>query len=141
MPFLKTFVTSLYKIYIKASQKLCFFSLSSARNMRNFAITSGVLSGLFSFHQDTDDSHWEKVCFVFLKLKRFKKKVWIWSYHLCLQWKFKFWQKSLLEVIRQNIAGCCQQTFENKKFVDITQAILLNIFYIISYLIWYPEMV
>ena len=25
------------------------------------------------------------------------------------------------EVLRQNIAGPCQQTFENKKFVDITQ--------------------
>jgi hypothetical protein len=31
---------------------------------------------------------------------------------LHLQWKFK---------LRQNIAGCCQQTFENKKFFDITQ--------------------
>ena len=30
-------------------------------------------------------------------------------------------QKHLLEKLRQNIAGCCQQTFENKKFVDITQ--------------------
>jgi hypothetical protein len=29
--------------------------------------------------------------------------------------------ESLLEVERQNIAGRCQQTFENKKFVDITQ--------------------
>ena len=30
-------------------------------------------------------------------------------------------QESLLEVQRQNIAGRCQQTFENKKLVDITQ--------------------
>ena len=30
-------------------------------------------------------------------------------------------RESLLEVERQNIAGHCQQTFENKKFVDITQ--------------------
>ena len=29
--------------------------------------------------------------------------------------------KSLLEVERQNIAGHCQQTFENNKFVDIIQ--------------------
>ena len=29
--------------------------------------------------------------------------------------------KSLHEVLRQNIAGRCQQTFGNKKFVDITQ--------------------
>jgi hypothetical protein len=29
--------------------------------------------------------------------------------------------ESLLEVIGQNIAGHCQQTFENKKFVDTTQ--------------------
>ena len=29
--------------------------------------------------------------------------------------------KSLHEVLRQNIAGLCQQTFENKKFVDINQ--------------------
>ena len=29
--------------------------------------------------------------------------------------------ESLLEVIRQNIAGRWQQTFENKKFVEITQ--------------------
>ena len=28
--------------------------------------------------------------------------------------------ESLLEVQRQNIAGRCQQTLENKKFVDIT---------------------
>ena len=27
----------------------------------------------------------------------------------------------LLEVEEQNIAGRCQQTFENKKFVEITQ--------------------
>jgi hypothetical protein len=26
-----------------------------------------------------------------------------------------------LVVLRQNVAGHCQQTFENKKFVDITQ--------------------
>ena len=32
-----------------------------------------------------------------------------------------YWQDILLEVIRQNIAEGCQQTFENKKFVDITQ--------------------
>ena len=30
-------------------------------------------------------------------------------------------RESLLEVYRQIIAGGCQQTFENKKFVDITQ--------------------
>ena len=29
--------------------------------------------------------------------------------------------ENLLEVYRQNIAGHCQQTFENKKFVDITR--------------------
>ena len=29
--------------------------------------------------------------------------------------------ESLLEVWRQNFAGHCQQSFENKKFVDITQ--------------------
>jgi hypothetical protein len=29
--------------------------------------------------------------------------------------------ENLLELERQNIAGHCQQTFENKKFVDITQ--------------------
>ena len=27
-----------------------------------------------------------------------------------------YWWESLLEVQRQNIAGGCQQTFENKKF-------------------------
>ena len=32
-----------------------------------------------------------------------------------------YWRKSLLEVIRQNIAVRCQKTFENKKFVEITQ--------------------
>ena len=32
-----------------------------------------------------------------------------------------YWRESLLEVIRQNIAGCCEQTFDNKKFVDITK--------------------
>ena len=30
-------------------------------------------------------------------------------------------RESLLEVKRQNIAGGCQQTFKNKKIVDITQ--------------------
>ena len=30
-------------------------------------------------------------------------------------------RESLLKVQRQNIAGRCQQTFENKKFADITQ--------------------
>jgi len=30
-------------------------------------------------------------------------------------------QESLLEVLRQNIAGHCQQTFGSKTFVDITQ--------------------
>ena len=29
--------------------------------------------------------------------------------------------ENLLEVYRQNIAGHCQQTFENKMFVDITK--------------------
>ena len=31
------------------------------------------------------------------------------------------WRESLLQVERQNIAGRCHQTFENKKFVDMTQ--------------------
>ena len=30
-------------------------------------------------------------------------------------------RESLFEVLRQNIAGLCLQTFENKKVVDITQ--------------------
>ena len=31
-------------------------------------------------------------------------------------------REGLLEVVeRQNFAGCCQQTFENKKFADINQ--------------------
>ena len=34
--------------------------------------------------------------------------------------KIHGWE-SLFEVFRQNIAGCCQQTFENKKFVDNAQ--------------------
>ena len=35
--------------------------------------------------------------------------------------KFKSWAgKFPWGVKRQNIAGCCQQTFENKKFVDIS---------------------
>ena len=32
-----------------------------------------------------------------------------------------YWQDILLEVIRQNIAEGCQQTFENNKFVDNAQ--------------------
>ena len=32
-----------------------------------------------------------------------------------------YWQKRFLEVLRQNISGHCQQTFENKKIVDNTQ--------------------
>ena len=34
--------------------------------------------------------------------------------------KIQIMRENLLEVQRQNIAGGCQQTFENKKFVDIT---------------------
>ena len=30
-------------------------------------------------------------------------------------------RESVFEVEKQNIVGSCQQTFENKKFVDITQ--------------------
>ena len=32
-----------------------------------------------------------------------------------------FWRESVLEVQRQNIAEHCQLTFENTRFVDITQ--------------------
>ena len=32
-----------------------------------------------------------------------------------------YWCESLLGVLRHNIDGWCQQTFENKKFVDIIQ--------------------
>ena len=35
-----------------------------------------------------------------------------------------YWREILLEVIRQNIALLRQQTFENKKFVDITSQVL-----------------
>ena len=35
-----------------------------------------------------------------------------------------YWQDSLLDVFRQNIAGLCQQTFEKKKFVDNAQQYL-----------------
>ena len=47
-----------------------------------------------------------------LKWKRFKKIAWSESHHLHLQWKFKSLAESLLEVIRQNIAGRCQQSFD-----------------------------
>ena len=43
---------------------------------------------------------------------------WIWSNH---SENSNYGRESFLEVLRQNIAGYCQQTFENKKFVDITQ--------------------
>ena len=52
----------------------------------------------------------------------FKKIDWTRSHHLHLQWKFNLlagkWEN---EVIRQNIAGWCQQTFCIEKFVDSTQ--------------------
>ena len=32
-----------------------------------------------------------------------------------------YWRESLLEVVTQSIDGWCQQTFENKKFVDNAQ--------------------
>ena len=32
-----------------------------------------------------------------------------------------YWRESFQKLIRKNIAGCHQQTFENKNFVDITQ--------------------
>ena len=52
-----------------------------------------------------------------VKKKRFKKIAWIQSHHLYLQWKYKL----LVGKFPWDIAGRCQQTFENKKFVDITQ--------------------
>ena len=54
-----------------------------------------------------------------LKQKRFKKIAWSQSHHLHLHKNSNYGQESLLEVKRQNIAGHCQQTFENKKLVDI----------------------
>ena len=52
--------------------------------------------------------------FIF-KVEKILKEAWIISHHLHLQWE------SLREMWGQNIAGHCQQTFENKKFVDVTQ--------------------
>ena len=59
--------------------------------------------------------------FWLIKYKRFKKLVWIQSHHLHNNENSNYWQQSLLEIIRQNIAGWCQQTFEHKKFVDNAQ--------------------
>ena len=36
------------------------------------------------------------------------------SHHLHLQWKFKLWAGKFAWDIKENIAGSCQQTFENK---------------------------
>ena len=41
------------------------------------------------------------------------------SQHFHLQWKSKLWEGKFAWGV--NIAGHCQQTFENKKFVDITK--------------------
>ena len=57
---------------------------------------------------------------IHIKWRRFLKVALICSHHLHLHWKFKLWAGSLLEGWRQNIAGCCKQTFENKKFEDNT---------------------
>ena len=43
------------------------------------------------------------------------------SHHLHLQWKFHFVAGKLLEVMRQNFAGWCQQTFYLPRFVDNAQ--------------------
>ena len=43
------------------------------------------------------------------------------SNHLDLSESSNYGWKSLLDVLMQNIAGGCHQTFENRKFVDITQ--------------------
>ena len=46
-------------------------------------------------------------------------------------------QESLLDVIRQNNAGWCQQTFENKKFVEnAQQCFALRLKQTFSHLIW-----
>ena len=49
------------------------------------------------------------------------EKIWKGSLVLISSPSVKIQIVGLLGVERQNIAGPCQQTFENKKFVDITQ--------------------
>ena len=44
---------------------------------------------------------------------------WIWSNHL--QWKFKLLAGVIIEKIRRNIVGWCQQTFCFQKFLDNSQ--------------------
>ena len=44
---------------------------------------------------------------------------WIQSYHPRLQWKFKLWSGKFSWGVK--VKHCCQQSFENKKFVDNTQ--------------------
>ena len=46
---------------------------------------------------------------------------WIRFHYLILQWKFKLCVESLLEVIRQNIAGWFQHTFCFQKFINNIQ--------------------
>ena len=53
------------------------------------------------------------------KVEWFLWVIWIRFHHL--QWKFKLLVGSLIEVIKQNIAGWCQQTFCYQNFVDNTQ--------------------
>ena len=54
-------------------------------------------------------------------MKRFSKAAWIRSHHLYLEWKFKLLAGKFAWGVKAKLAGHCQQTFENKKFVDITR--------------------
>ena len=69
-----------------------------------------------SFHSPSNQVN----CYWCHEVENFWKVAWIQSHHL--QWKFKLWAGKFAE--------CCQQTLENKKFVDITQqcfALLLQV--------------
>ena len=55
-----------------------------------------------------------------VKQKRFKKIAWFHPITFTFCENSSYERENKLEVEMQNIAGSCQQTLENKKFVDIS---------------------
>ena len=58
---------------------------------------------------------------MWLKSKWFLNIVWIQFHHLHFSENSNYWREILLDVIRQNIAWWCQQTFCSQMFVDNSQ--------------------
>ena len=109
----------------KCQQTFCFQkSVDNAQQCFAYTPQENFPANNLNFHWrwrwwDQIQANFQNLFSFFFKWKSFSERL-RWSSDWKLTFKGSIWWINKLTVWREKIAGRCQQTFENKKFADIT---------------------